>query len=75
MLRILMAFNAVAGTIFAAVGAYYTAAQYYGWKPNSEAPMGILPAVWPVAVLAIGVRSPRKIPLPRGLQIRFKESL
>jgi hypothetical protein len=55
MLRILMAFNAIAGTIFAAVGAYYTAAQYYGWKPNSEGPMGILPAVWPVAVLAIGV--------------------
>jgi hypothetical protein len=55
MLRILMAVNAIAGTIIAAVGAYYTAAQYYGWKPNSEGLMAMLPDVWPVAVLAIGV--------------------
>ena len=55
MLRILTPLNAVAGTILAAFGTYYAAAQYYSWKPNSEGPMGALLALWLVAVLAIGV--------------------
>lgn len=58
MLRVLMAINAFAGTVIAAIAAYYTAAPYYGWKPSSEGPMGAFTDVsgyWKIAFLAVGL--------------------
>lgn len=58
IMRLLMPLTAIVGAISAVIGAYYTAATYYGWKPNSEGPMGTFVDAlryWPVAMLAVGV--------------------
>jgi uncharacterized membrane protein (Fun14 family) len=57
-MRLLMPLTAIVGTISAVIGAYYTAATYYGLKPNSGGPMGTFVdalGYWPVAMLAVGV--------------------
>jgi hypothetical protein len=50
---VLVGLAVIAGTVFGAMTLFYTAALYYGWKPEEGALIHMLPASWALLSLAI----------------------